>query len=300
MNICFFRRYLSTLDRRRIFLFSFAALIVICLFWPVRWTIPLPGEVRYTKEDRLIAHETGYIMRSPSEGSHLFKAGETIFLLEDPFLRFARERVEYMLHFDRLLFEQQRSLRATLGDSLLTGRKIESDLHAAKELERKMADGKKAAPGDVIFIPAGENISKGFFVRSGLYLGKLCSGEKIVRAYADDQQIRDLKRGMAVNLLLRDRLSGISGRISEVHPIPFFLTESPALQYYGGEIPVDANFDGEGEIRSLHPVYAVDIIPDTTIPCQTGRFIRAEVCQRKMPATKIWRLVISAFKRDVL
>ena len=299
MNIYFFRRYLSTFDRRRIFLFSCGVLIAVCLFFPFSWTIPLPGEVRYAKEDRLIAHENGYIMRSPSEGSHFFKAGETIFLLEDPFLRFARERVEYMLYFDRLLFDQQRSLRATLGDSLLTGRKIESDLHAAKELERKIADGKKAAAGNVIFIPAHDNISKGFFVRPGLYLGKLCSGEKIVRAYADDQQIRDLKRGMAVNLLLRDRLSGISGRISEVHHIPVFLTESPALQYYGGEIPVDANFDEAGEIRSLHRVYAVDIIPDTPIPCQTGRFIRAEVCQRKMPAEKIWRLVISAFKREL-
>ena len=299
MNIYFFRHYLSSLDRRRIFLFSFAVLIAFCLFFPVSWTIPLPGEVRYTKEDRLIAHENGYIMRSPLEGSHFFKAGETIFLLEDPFLRFARERVEYMLLFDRLLFDQQRSLRTTLGDSLLTGRKIDSDLHAARELERKMADGKKAASNDVIFIPARENISKGFFVRSGFYLGKLCSGEKIVRAYADDQQIRDLKRGMTVNLLLRDRLTGVSGKISKVHPIPFFLTESPALQYYGGEIPVDANFDGAGEIRSLHPVYAVDIMPDTPISCQTGRFIRAEVRQRKMPAAKIWRLIISAFKREL-
>lgn len=299
MNIYFFRRYLSSLDRRRIFLFSFAGFIAVCLLWPVNWTIPLPGEVRYAKEDRLIAHESGYIMRSPSEGSHFFKVGETIFLLEDPFLRFARERVEYMLHFDRLLFEQQRSLRATLGDSLLTGRKIDSDLHSVGELERKMAEGRKTAAEDVIFIPARENISKGFFVRSGLYLGKLCSGKKIVRAYADDQQIRNLKRGMPVNLLVRDRLSGISGRISEVYHIPIFLTESPALQYYGGEIPVDANFDGAGEIRSLHPVYAVDIMPDTPISCQTGRFIRAEVRQRKMPAAKIWRLIISAFKREL-
>ncbi|MBR1952705.1 MAG: hypothetical protein IKA32_09020 [Lentisphaeria bacterium] len=299
MNIYFFRRYLYTFDRRRIFLFSAAALIAVCLLWPVRWTISLPGEVRYAKEDRLIAHENGYILRSPPEGSHFFKTGETIFLLEDPFLRFARERVEYMLHFDRLLFEQQRSGKSTLGDSLLTGRKIESDLHAAGELERKIADGRKAAADNVIFIPAREHISKGYFVRSGLYLGKLCSGKKIVRAYANDQQIRDLKCGMAVNLLLRDCLTGISGKISKIHHIPVYLTESPALQYYGGEIPVDANFDGAGEVRSFEPVYAVDIMPDKPLHCQTGRFIRAEVHQRQMPAAKIWRLVISAFKREL-
>ena len=73
MNIYFFRRYLYTFDRRRIFLFSAAALIAVCLLWPVRWTISLPGEVRYAKEDRLIAHENGYILRSPPEGSHFFK-----------------------------------------------------------------------------------------------------------------------------------------------------------------------------------------------------------------------------------
>ena len=300
MNIYFFRRYLFSLDRRRIFLFSAAAVIAVFLFWPVSWTVSLPGEVRYVKEDRLIAHENGYIMRSPSEGSHSFKAGETIFLLADPFLRFARERVEYMLHFDRLLFEQQRSLRATLGDSLLTGSKIDSDLHAAGELDRKIADGKKTAPGNVIFIPGRENISEGFFVRPGLFLGKLCSGEKIVRAYADDQQIKDLKCGMPVNLLVRDRLSGISGKVSAVYHIPAFLTDSPALQYYGGEIPVDADPEGQEGVRSLNPVYAVDIVPDEPIFCQTGRFIRAEVRRRQMPAVRIFKLIVSALKRDVL
>ena len=300
MNICSFRHYLSTLDRRRIFLFSFAGSVLVLLFIPFSWRMPLPGEVRYAREDRLIARENGYIVKSPAEGSHFFRSGELIFILDDPFLRFARERVEYMLNFDRLLFEQQRISRESLGESLLTARKIDSDLHAARELERKMTEARKTADRDLIFIPVQEKFSGGSFVRSGNLLGKLCSGDKIVRAYADDQQIRSLKNGMSVKLLVKDRLTGITGKISAVYHIPVFLRESPALQNYGGDIPVDLDPEVPGEVRSLVPVYAVDVVPDHALPWQTGRFVRAEVQQYVMPAAKIWSLIVSAFKREIL
>jgi hypothetical protein len=297
MNIYFIRRFLFPLERRRIFLFLLAFPVLFVLCYPFKVYTSLPGEVRYSREDRLIARENGYVVRSPGEGSRLYRAGEAIFILDDPFLRFARERVEYMLNFDRLLFEQQRSLKETLGDSLLTGRKIESDLHAAKELERKISDGRKVADRDVIFIPLKENISGGYFVRSGFVLGKLCSGDKIVRVYADDQQIKSLKAGAPVKIWVKDQLFSVSGTVKEVYYIPVFLQDSPALQNYGGEIPVDVTAEKSENIRSLYPVYAVDIIPEQKLFWQSGRFVRADIARRRVLAAELYSLIISAFRR---
>ena len=297
MNIYFIRRFLFSLERRRIFLFllAFSGLFVLC--YPFKVYTSLPGEVRYFREDRLIARENGYVVRSPGEGSRLYRAGEAIFVLDDPFLRFARELVEYMLNYDRLLFEQQRALKETLGDSLLTGRKIESDLHAAKELERKISDGRKAAERDVIFIPLKENVSGVYFVRSGIVLGKLCSGYKIVRVYANDQQIKSLKAGLSVKIWVKDQLFSVSGTVKEVYYIPVFLQDSPALQNYGGEIPADVSAENSENIRSLYPVYAVDIVPEQKLLWQSGRFVRADIARRRVLAAELYSLVISAFRR---
>ena len=50
------------------------------------------------------------------------------------------------------------------------------------------------ADRDVLFIPTLGMVSPGYYIRSGMLLGKLCSGKKIVRAYADDRQIKALKK----------------------------------------------------------------------------------------------------------
>lgn len=289
---------LSRYSRKQQVGFGLLLLGVIVFFFPFYWEDPLPGEIRYEKEDRLIARETGYLLQSPGEESRFFRKGENIFILDDPFLRFAWERLAHMLHFDRLLFEQQRSSRETLGDSLLTDRKIQSDLHAASELKRKLEAGRKKAAGEVLFLPALGSASPGFRIRSGMYLGKLCSGRKIVRAYADDRQIKNLKKGLDVQLYLRDQLAGISGKISAVYLIPTVLIDSPVLQSYGGEIPAALAREEEGRFRSLHAVYAVDILPDQPLPYQSGRFVRALVRQRKVLAAEIWTFFISALRRE--
>ena len=284
--------------RKRIFLWSAVFVLPIILFFPFTFGMLLPGEVRFSSEDRLISRENAYVVTSPGETLRHYRKGETVFLLDDPFLRFARERIAYMLNFDRLLFEQQRALRETIGDSLITQRKIRSDLHAGKELDRKMAEGRKVAAGDVIFIPAIANISPGYFVRSGVELGKLCSGERMIRAYADDQQIRMLKPGMAVELMVRDRVEKFTGKISKVHPIPFFLKDSPALQVFGGDIPVDAASADTEKIHSLYPVYAVDIVPQKAVGYQTGRYVRARVQYKIIPGVKILQFIVSALRRE--
>jgi hypothetical protein len=291
-------RQLRESGRKRILLWSAVFVLPIILFFPFKFSMLLPGEVRYSSEDRLISRENAYVVISPGEKLRLYRRGETVFLLDDPFLRFARERIAYMLNFDRLLFEQQRALRETIGDSLITQRKIRSDLHAGEELDRKMAEGRKVAGRDVIFIPSIGNISPGYFVRSGVELGKMCSGERIIRAYADDQQIRTLKPGMPVELMVRDRVEKFNGKISKVHPIPFFLKDSPALQIFGGDIPVDAAAGDTEKIQSLHTVYAVDIVPQKTVGYQTGRYVRAQVQYRIIPGVKILQFIVSALRRE--
>lgn len=275
-----------------------AAAGAFLLFFPFRWAIVLPGEVRCEVQDRLVARERGRVVAAPGEGSRRFRKGEKMFVLDDPALRFARERIEYMLLHDRLLFEQQRAARTTIGDSLLTDRRISSDLFAAAELDRKIASGIQSAKSDGTFIPASDRISPGAPVRAGMLLGTLCSGRKIVRAYAGDQEVRFLKVGQRVDLYLKDRLSGISGKIGAVHPIPSLLRDSPALLCFGGELPVDADPDDPEDIHSLRPVYAVDVIPDGELACQYGRFVRAEVRRRGMLAAKIGSFIVSALRRE--
>ena len=287
-------------DGKRRFALVAGALGVFILFYPFRRDIALPGEVRGAVQSRLIAREGGFVAVYPGEAARNFRRGETVFVLDAPLLRFARERIAYMLVHDRLLFEQQRSVRATIGDSLLTARRITSDLFAAAELDRKIAAGIQTAGCDGTFIPAVGPVSSGFLVRSGTVLGTLCSGPKIVRAYAGDQDVRFLRPGQRVNLLLKDRLGGAAGRIAAVHPIPSSLRDSPALQCFGGEIPVDADAERPGDLHSLHPVYAVDVIPDRALAWQYGRFVRAEVVHRAALASGIGALVVSALRRELL
>lgn len=285
-------------DRRRRFGAVVVLLAVFVLFFPFRRDILLPGEVRSAVQDRLIARESGFVAVHPGEAGRNFRRGQTVFVLDAPLLRFAREKVEYMLVHDRLLFEQQRVSRTTIGDSLLTGRRITSDLFAASELDRKIAAGVRTAERDGVFIPSAERFSSGFFVRTGTLLGTLCSGQKIVRAYATDQEVRFLRSGQRVTLLLKDRLGGVSGRVAAVHPIPALLRDSPALQCFGGEIPVDIDVAGSDDFHSLYPVYAVDVIPDRELDWQYGRFVRAAVVHRAMLVSRIGALVVSALRRE--
>lgn len=291
-------QHLRESGRKRILLWSAVFVLPIILFFPFKFSMQLPGEVRFSNEDRLISRENAFVVIAPGETLRMYRKGETVFLLQDPFLRFARERIAYMLNFDRLLFEQQRTSRETIGDSLVTQRKIRSDLHAGQELDRKIAEERKTAGRDLIFIPASGNISPGFFVRSGMELGKMCSGERIIRVYADDQQIRTLKPGMPVELMVRDRVGKFSGTIRNVHPIPFFLKDSPALQVFGGDIPVDAASADTEKIQSLYPVYAVDIVPQKTVGYQTGRYVRADVQYKIIPGVKILQFIVSALRRE--
>ncbi|MBQ9501725.1 MAG: hypothetical protein IJU70_06185 [Lentisphaeria bacterium] len=285
---------------RRRFAAAAAVLAVFLFFYPFRRDIALPGEVRSAVQSRLIAREGCFVAAHPGEAGRSFRRGERVFVLDAPLLRFAREKIEYMLVHDRLLFEQQRSSRATIGDSLLTGRRIASDLFAASELDRKIASGVQTAECDGIFIPAVGRVSRGFLVKTGTVLGTFCSGPKMVRAYATDQDVRFLHPGQRVRLLLRDRIGGVPGKIGAVHPIPAFLRDSPALQCFGGEIPVDVDAETPEDLHSLHPVYAVDVIPDRELDCQYGRFVRAEAVHRAMLASRIGSLVVSALRREFL
>ncbi|MBR7104811.1 MAG: HlyD family secretion protein [Lentisphaeria bacterium] len=271
----------------------------VLFFIPFNWRLSLPGEVRYEMQNRLIAEETGFIRVTPGEVSRSYSKGETIFELSDPLLFFARERVQHMLRYDSLLFEQQRMSRKTIGDSLLTGRRVSSDMQAAAELERKIRQGKKTASENLIFIPEIGRESKDFRVVSGTVLGKLCAGKLIVRAYADDQDIKHIRSGQKVRLLVKDRLAGVSGKVRKVYYIPVVLRDSPALAAYGGEIPVDFDENDPEKPRSYRPVYFVDIQPDRPLVFQCGRFVRAEVSYRITAAARIWQLLLSAFRREI-
>ena len=294
------RSFLSKYSGRRCFSLFCCVVLALFLFLPVPWSLSLPGEVRSEFQEKLIAQERGYIVHTPGECSRIFRKGELIFELHDPFLGFAEERLIHMLNYDKILFDQQRALRESIGDSILTGQKINSDLHAAAEIKRKIISGRKKAAGDTLFIPVIGKENQGYFVRSGSELGMLCSDKRIVRAYADDQEIKKIKNGKRVKMFVKDSLLAITGKVSHIHPIPVVLYDSPALQAFGGEIPSDFTDDGSGKIKSVHPVYCIDIYPDKIINWQNGRFVRADIDSTAVIAEKIWRLVLSAFRRDVL
>ena len=275
-------------------------LLLFFLFYPLDLSLALPGEVRYEHEELLIAREGGFVQYYPGEQLRQLVSGERIFILHNPVLLFARERLRWMLRYDQLLFEQQRSSRETIGESLLTRRRVKSDSDACRELDRRISDAVLSASGSRIFIPELRNVSGGLFIRPGTVLGKLCSGKKVVRAYVDDHEVRLLKKGQRVRLLLRDRLSGFSGTVSEVAPIPVELRNNPVLQTLGGEIPASFDETDPQNSYSVKPVYPVDIVPDYELPSQIGRFVRAEISHRMTAAARIWSLLLSAFRRDVL
>ena len=275
-------------------------LLLFFLFYPLDLRVALPGEVRYEHEELLIAREGGFVQHHPGEQLRQLVPGEQIFILHNPVLLFARERLDWMLRYDQLLFEQQRSSRETIGESLLTHRRVKSDTDACRELERRISDAVLSASGSRIFIPELRNVSSGLFIRPGTVLGKLCSGKKVVRAYAGDHEVRLIKKGQRVRLLLRDRLSGFSGSVSEVAPIPVELRNNPVLQTLGGEIPATFDETDPQNSYSVKPVYPVDIVPDDELPGQIGRFVRAEISHRMTAAARIWSLLLSAFRRDVL
>lgn len=290
----------NTKHRRSIILFALLSLLLLLLFLPLDWGTYLPGEVSFRDREQLTAHEPGFLTFYPSDRMTFFRAGETIYSSSNPLLEFARLRMDQMIRQDRLLYEQQRIERSTIGDSLLTRQKLRGDLAAMEELSRKIAACSGIAKKDSLFIPRLTGVSENFRFSSGMLLGTLYSGEKVIRVYADDRMIRDIFPGQGAEIELRDVLFGSKGKVISIDLIPGMIRNSVVLQAFGGTIPSKLDENVLFSAVSLESFYMVTILPEGEFDYQPGRYVRVRLKLRKMLAVRIWQILMFALKGELL
>ncbi len=286
-------------EKKASWIFGASALAIVAgvLFFPLSWSIVLPGEIRPEKHELLTVTEGGYLTAKLSGDAVSAAKGETLFMLASPVLEFSIRRLEGMLAQDQLLLHQQETDRESIGLSILTREKIKSDMLALREMKRRRENLRSCAAFDGTFVPQRE-FSAGAYLPAGMIAGELVSGRKMIHAYATDREIFKLKPGQEVEVILTDRLEKLPGKITLVNPVATALRNSALLQHFGGEIPVYIDEKRPGEYLSVLPLYRVEIALDDETGYQSGRNVRVKVLHREVLAGRIYDLLLSVFLRE--
>ena len=277
------------------------AVVVLILFLPLSWNVKLPGELKANSMRLVSISEPGYLKTSWPDVAIPCKKGEILAELESPLVDFQISRVESTLKEDSVLADLQQSDRKTFGDSLLTLQKMDGNRKVREEMLRRRELRRIKADVDGLFIPRIFNLSPGYYMGNGLVVGEIISGGSVIFAYADEQQVKLLKKGQKVTVELPDTLRSVKGTVSVIDPIPARLQNSPLLQMHGGELAVFPDETKPGEFYSVQALYRVEILPEKQeeLLFFHGRTVRAKVHRKDMLANEIWSFLVTAFRREL-
>ena len=275
--------------------------IIGILFLPLSWNVKLPGEIRASSTRLVSVAESGYLTTRWPEGAIKCKKGDLIAALESPLVDLQISKLESTLKEDAVLIDLQQSERKTFGDSLLTMQKMDGNRKVRDEMLRRKQLRKIKADVDGTFIPSIFNVSPSYFMPSGLVIGEIVSGDTVILAYANEQEVKLLKKDQKVTVSLPDVFTTIKGRIREIDPIPAKITNTPLLQMYGGELAVFPDETKPGELYSAQALYRVEILPETKVGdvFLHGRTVRVKVHRRDMLINEIWSFMVTAFRREL-
>lgn len=275
--------------------------VIAILFLPLSWNVVLPGEIKASNSRLVTVAEAGYLTSKWHEVAVPCKKGDIIANLESPLMDLQIQRIESALKEDSVLVDLQQSERSTFGDSLLTLQKMDGNSKLRSEMLRRRELRRIKAEVDGIFVPALFNISPGSYMANGLVIGEIVSNSSVIYAYANEQEVKVLKKGQHVSVTLPDSPAEINGKIKEIDPIPAKIKNSTLLQMYGGELAVFPDETNPGEFYSAQALYRVEIVPQGKVPAVflPGRSVRARVYRRDILANEIWSFLVTAFRREM-
>ena len=277
-----------------------AAAVLFVLFFPLSWRSDMPGELRSGGEVNVPVLETGYLECGMPEQAVPVRQGDVILKLTSPRLEMAIERCKCVIRELEILLDQQRSSGKTMGDSLMTRRRLEGEQHILSELEKRKTLLTIRAGNDGMFVPAANRISSGAILPRGTNVGVINTPGNRIYAYADDKSISKLKPGLTAKVYFPDLKKSFSGTISRISPVPMMFERSALLKQFGGVI---------GAVRKRHPdgsvlyqpentLYPVEIrCDDSTLP-QSGRTLRVSVSRREMLFDQCLQYLLYLFRQE--
>jgi len=292
---------LAKADSRRRLLLPGIILIVLLyalLMLPLGWTEELRGEIGSRYRDLAAVREAGFLAEDVS--CQEVKKDDILCRLNSPKLQFARMRIEKKYLEETVLLRLQKQDEKHFPEVGLTLSKLKSLSDSMRETVRRERLLTVRSPSDGTFVPLSREMRAGKFLPKGAVLGHVFSREKIVIAYADDQQLGKLAAGQNAEILLRGKLSAYHGVIRTVNMVPAAFEPSALLLPFGGTIPVSEPRNHDAPIRPMQSLYRIEI--DLTDPdCDLCHGQVVKVCVRKNErlATALWRIVMSIWRKEI-
>lgn len=172
--------------------FVLLAILSVILFCPLSWRINLFGETAPEMRINISVVEGGYLTTALPHRSRTVKQNENIFVLNSPQLDQARRKIEKIVEYDKILWRLQQLDEKQFAVGSVTEKKLQSDLLALEELNRRKTDLSVLSPADGVFISILPDLSIGAFLPKGCKVGEVVSVQRVVYAYSDDYDIGKL------------------------------------------------------------------------------------------------------------
>ena len=280
------------------FVFVLLGAAGLVLFLPLSWRTRLPGETTCPEATPVTVLESGYLAADAPDKPFEVRAGQPILKLVSPKLDMELDRRRAILKENEVLLQQQLNTEETYGDSILTRQKIHSEKSRIADLEKRKRLLTVSAGSSGVFVPYYSALSSGAMLVTGMAAGVINPSEMRVTAYASDEQLARLKKGMRVIFRFRDSREDHGGTILGINSVPAVFTPSPLLSVAGGEIPVQPVPGKRGEFAPANTMFKVEIMPDKPILQQQGRTLRVLVSNREILFDKFVSSVIYFFRSE--
>ena len=291
-----------SVNRARLFIATaLLAAAAIILFTPVSWNLRLPAEVSSANRRIVSLQEGGYLTSPLPHRQRPVTEGDEIVSLTSPALDFAIKRLDTVLRYDQTMLAIQLVDTMKNGDSLVTAEKVSSDELSRRELLRRKEILPVRAPSTGTFLPYVTELSSGIFLPKGMPIGEVVSGNHVLHAYAQDNQIGHLSEGQIATVRVKDSLETWKAKIVSVNKVPARLTLSPLIQFFGGPIPAYAPENGSKEYQSLLPLYSVELAfldDNLTLP-DFGRVASVTFTHSARLYDKVRQFAIAAFRKEM-
>lgn len=281
--------------------FFLIALQILCiagvLFIPIPKSTVLPGETAAESCVQVTVPVGGYLDSDFSSRQKVVKKGEVVVQLKSPFLEFASETLRHKTDYEKILFFMQQMDEKSFAESLVTAEKIKSNQIGLQELTRQQQQLAIKAPESGVWKAKLFPLSRGAFLPHGTVIGEISSGNEIICAYADDQQVGDMRENDEAEVFFADKLNSLSARIVAIEKTPVKLENTPVLQIFGGSVPVIFD-EKENKYLSAGTIYRVVLKPRHPMGVFSGRKATVKILKKVQLYKTLKIFLILKFQKE--
>jgi len=286
-------------NARSIATLASTAALIAALVVPWRSEVALPAVFRAERQTDLLSIEPGRIVSMPDRNGREVAAGETLFVLDSPDLRFkiaqaGREaaRLRAQVASDSVDPEALSRLSVTLSE-------LEGAVADQRALEARARDLVIRAPfaGRVMEIP--EYLRPGAWVAKREPLASLADmTTTTIEAYVSEADSARPKLGAEARFFPDDLGPPISATLETIDPTAVKELRRPDLaSAHGGPIPTRT--DGKERLIPEDAIYRVILRPTASFADERERRgVVHVVAERSSPAARVWRSIRGLLIRE--